>query len=456
MHADDGTRLRIRRTADARRLRILLAIPAGLLVLGATALILWLCQEPYAARKLLADGSGFTLKAVTFGSTYPHPYQARWQHALYSVNPALPGAAETGGDVSSRLGVVWLNIQGPAAAGRYGNLSAVIEDRHGCEFDTAACDLVEPWHAPSFACFPRREPRMIVAVKNDAGGRLCDFGVHSPSGEYPVWRPEPFPVRKADGKFAADLLRLSRWQAPDVTGRARGWISGAFRVRHGGVETSEWEPARISVADATGNTREEHIPAYRSGQVGFPGLCRREAAWKLRVEFAPRLPLKVEPDVTWTVPASLHVVPGLPASPPVPAAANGPASGIALPSAGSIDGRVGGRRLLWHGAELTAMRVSGRVGATGSWDCSVRLQVAPRTSALRVTLVSVRDLEGRLIHQHDRVARWDRRRSELSDLTDRDVGRSRARFRVPAGTHRVLLTFAIHRIYRLEFLVDPS
>ncbi len=110
----------------------------------------------------------------------------------------------------------------------------------------------------------------------------------------------------------------------------QSWSRASFRLRENGAATDRWQVAALTVSDAGGNTlaytrNSPHVrlpgttvvstlmgrPCLRSrtdptgrAWAAFPGLCTREAAWKLKASFAcsPLPRDRRPPDLRWIVP----------------------------------------------------------------------------------------------------------------------------------------------------------
>src|SRR5262249_54126466 len=134
--------------------------------------------------------------------------------------------------------------------------------------------------------------------------------VHSTRAPGPPRRgpPPPLPVTRMAGDLSATLTALETGVRAPGGGAAtteEGWSRATFRLARGGRPTLAWQPAVITLSDATGNRwTPAAAPAVLDGdrqQLAF--RCRLwpgEAAWKLRVRFEQTAAFA--PDQLWTPP----------------------------------------------------------------------------------------------------------------------------------------------------------
>jgi hypothetical protein len=213
--------------------------------------------------------------------------------------------------------------------------------------------------------YPRRAGQFRLRVyQRGAAAAIAQFTVFNPTpGPYPTWKPQPLPIEQRQGRLQIRLLALTAERpgdrrrplgftgllplngpnlAVDSAARERNWAQAWFQILEDGTPSSRWQLAGLVVSDATGNTvpyqMEEAGGTSRSiglktgghsgtvsyrpqqgdlvgtaGQAGnlrvaFPGLCPREAAWKLRATFSYVGPEALHPaDLHWTITPPLAV-----------------------------------------------------------------------------------------------------------------------------------------------------
>jgi hypothetical protein len=449
-----------------RRPRVLFCLSLAALAAAMGACVWLLLQEPTNQRVKLPDGAVLALGAATYGREHEFTAGKNWQRMVLSV---MPSAAQHGGQVVRTSTpedalVFWVRKQGGSSyslasvVGDHGPpilLQAV--DNHGCRIDPG--DL--SWTADSgrrrilnfsdrevamaaFRAFPRRERVVRCAIFpssrtdhfGEANRLLAEFVARNPTpGPHPVWTPQPYPVALTAGKATFVLHRITHPQPetvwwgvdPDCAGPAS---AARFEVRGEGCRSGGWAPVRIQASDATGNLATTEVCSLRQdGQVEFNGLCVREAAWKLRVTFAPSLPRRVAPDWTWTV------------------------KGVTLLASGgqvSTEARVsrGGAELRFRGLGLPD---SNQPEPTLYRFYVVHIDARIRGDGIRLTLVSVKDQKGReLALPIEEVSMYPTTYVLTEDrlLTDIPV-------HAPLDAKKLDLTFAVHKIHTVEFLASP-
>ncbi|MGV3721036.1 MAG: hypothetical protein ACO1SX_09005 [Actinomycetota bacterium] len=127
-------------------------------------------------------------------------------------------------------------------------------------------------------------------------GPAASFGTPNPGPQsFPTWKPgrsTPVTVKQGDLEFT--LQRLIHRQV-----NLRNREAAVFHITKRGKPQTDWWATVITVRDATGNVATtgnaaatSNVPAtyirrsrLRDGTVRFAGLCRQEAAWKLKVRF---------------------------------------------------------------------------------------------------------------------------------------------------------------------------
>jgi hypothetical protein len=208
-----------------------------------------------------------------------------------------------------------------------------------------------------------------------------------------------------------------------------------FEVRERGVLTRSWDPIRISVSDATGNSVAGLVGYYRypssNGERWFGGLCRREV-WKLRVEFARALPLSAAPDFLWTVRNIVAPLPGV--------------AGVSH------------AKITRQGVTLALLGTAG-AGAHSHFPrpdslqnvSFARVSVRCPSGGLRLTLVRATDDRGRMVLPASLYRRGEPSQIYLPWQRDYDF-----HLKVPPDARKLNLTFAVHRTRTFEFKVKPT
>jgi hypothetical protein len=395
----------------------------------------------------LTDGSVITLEAaqvVKKGQPYYFVEESGWKRRLQSFLPSLSGHWAT-----AQQETLYLRLHkraGPDYRSDPGGFWAT--DAHGCRFRAwgrwervgppppTGLGFVPPpaelGAEVSLSAFPQRgEPVTLGYYPAGAADPRASFTTSVPhAGPFPEWVPEPLPIRKRSGTEDFSLERI-RWPA----GRGQGDPVACFKVTTSGRPNPDWQPAAITVADATGN-KAGYLFGFSPapGEASFPGLCTYEAAWKLTAEFAHPAPLRVKPDFTLVA-----------ANVPVPAA--GQVSHTNVSAQGS------GLTVRCLGIAGTG-EVSWKPGQTSSGRGTpyVRLVVPSGGSGLQMTLARVTDERGRDIGPARRgFPTLDGYSQTLSPGT----GNYDFKLGIPTGVKGVNLTFAFHRTRTAQFLVKP-
>jgi hypothetical protein len=169
-----------------------------------------------------------------------------------------------------------------------------IEDRHGCRVPGEQ-ELTHTGDregiAAIFTTFPRREEVFTMVLPVDGKTAARTVLVSLPHRSYPHWAATVLPTKWSDGKLEARLLtfrggRISLQQGvfPEQQG-----VELTFQVKVNGRLSSDWQPANITLRDATGNVVDPFefggymFEAIRPGEwraTGMNRLCLKET-WEV-------------------------------------------------------------------------------------------------------------------------------------------------------------------------------
>jgi hypothetical protein len=278
------------------RRTILVLGSAAALALAIAAGVAVLLRVSYRPARVLPDGSRVVLEAVGFGTHHEAPAADWWQRLLAWRGSRPVGFSNQGAvfdTVKSGL-VFWLSRRAAPGQTVMRGYCGVVIDEHGCWFEPTTQDwgyIPEPkrWrnlHQVGFEAFPRRGKSMTLALTDNDGARtLARFAVSNPApGRYAEWPAAPGPpVSVTDGGLTFTLESLTHLNVHQHRREV-----AVLRVRRGEGEAPEWLPQVVTVMDATGNVQVSRLSRgyrLRGGHVRFNGLCRHEAAWKVRVRF---------------------------------------------------------------------------------------------------------------------------------------------------------------------------
>ena len=259
-----------------------------------------------------ADGSELVLEDTTFG--------------------ARPTFTKDGNTFSESFETdklnVWASFNDSTSSVKHNASRAVAVDSHGCTFPNEgqthwfSIGRLAPWPFRYFtrkrppdlvvasfpvAAFPRREQTMKLQFLKDYENQSgAEFEIPNPApGPYPTWTAEPFPATKQVAGLSATLKNLNASQSTDVLHPPIVNIlaSGDLSISQNGKPAPEWEAARVSVSDATGNEVQWSGSGNSRGDINLVGrsLCPEESAWKLRLELCRAPQSNFEPASVWTV-----------------------------------------------------------------------------------------------------------------------------------------------------------
>lgn len=255
----------------------------------------------------LPDGSLLSLESA--GRDRPQVVLAgpTWQRRLY---PFLPLEFRNGLAVE-RLDVPGWHTGGLVACLGHWHTShpampdCVLVDRHGCEIWSSA-EILQRFekgrgyaYVQLFSFFPRRERDFrLRAFLSPASDRqpVAEFPVLNPyPGQYPQWTPEQLPATRKTGGITVALTQVTAGLS--FTDRKSPARSGTlpftrveYQVWENGQPTRGWKPVGLVLSDATGCSHRfrmyELIAEPGERFCFWAGLCRRESAYKIRLEFS--------------------------------------------------------------------------------------------------------------------------------------------------------------------------
>lgn len=401
----------------------------------------------------LPDGTFLSLEAVTYGQQHQIVRGTWWQKLL---NPLLSGEAR------NRLGIMfpshrsanpdtlvfWTLREPPphstARVMRPWEARAVVFDEAGHESETAVRvqgaganylpPVVETWEVGAFPRRGRRVGLRLYTRLPDGEWRpAAQFLAGNPSsGPYPVWRPRSLPDSMRQGGLAFTLTRFRTGVdlagGPHPPSPVEAWTEATFQVTENGKPTTAWEPADVTLSDATGNVWKPAVCMHDrkdgAARLFFRGaLWPGEPAWKLHVEFVPGMPK--DPRSVWALRGASMPRPGLYAR--------------------------SDARLVRGGVTFRLMGISGEGGrpnapvgmVTNPEIPAAYVRLSPPPQHLRLRLASATDERGRPC--------------ALSRPQGGFVGQYSFRFLAPPGAKRLDLSFAPQGPTRVvEFLAAPA
>lgn len=345
----------------------------------------------------LPDGSKLRVVRVSFSKEHPAP--GKWWYPLARRLPAAwharlrlnPGAVMT--SLQPTLGI-WCVWEHPGVAATSWDLGLMDEEGNEAGVgnyrsftsDEAGELSYRGW---TFEAFPRRGATLKLRfyVQNPQGKQVLggSFHVQNPvRGNFPVWRPQPLPVVVTRGDLkitfnrlvvGVDLLAPFSQFEGNITSAARV----DFQLAGPGKSADYLSLDRIDVADATGNAVVPNMFMQdrvddRRWMTFNSHLWASESAWKVRVEF-----MRNEKAVFTT--NELIIV-----------------NGLALPT---TDGRTElnlATNRLGHTVRvlgLTRETFQNRPAGLAGADVRLEVEVTPALSDKRLTVVSMRDDQGR-------------------------------------------------------------
>ncbi|HTE18775.1 MAG TPA: hypothetical protein VK689_10405 [Armatimonadota bacterium] len=275
----------------------------------------WLLfQEPVLESRRLPDGTTLSLATVTFGTRHECDARSGWERLLATVRPGTGADSRHTWNTPYPAQTWWLRARMPNYPGAsfFGLNEWLLTDEHGCPFGGSLISgagynqwspalpapVPEEWYALSFSNYPRRTGRVFLRILNNRFPFIetASFALTNEwAGIHPHWIAPPYPIvrRSGDVDFVLRGIRhdesgLLRMASADI----RAWD-----LKHPG---EQWEPAAVTVSDATGNVLSELAATDpETGRTRFRGLCIREAAWKLRMVLARPARTRLSPDYEW-------------------------------------------------------------------------------------------------------------------------------------------------------------
>lgn len=429
-----------------RKSRLLLPLSFGALcavlmlaLAGAIALLLGA-----NGRQRLPDGSTVELESVGYGTQHVRQEGNYWLRRVAAFVPALQSSGTISRPSQKTLcfNLFRSGSRQPASPPWY---RMATFDEHGCQFS-----FFDHWEAadPSgkssdqrmqalAPTFPRRAATVGLGFYPSELGAtpLAAFRTSNPTpGSYPTWQPETYPITKRSSDWAVTLTGL-KWRTR-FGGTPLPYAR--YSVQSGGRQTSDWTPVATKLSDPTGNSAGMTEVAEFAGEAPFFPLCTHEPAWKLRIDFAIARPLRMPPDLSWTI-----------NNIPVPTAT--------LPSRSTATFTKGPVKLALLGVAQagTIEWVPGLFAV--QQRPSVRMRVRPGGKGLQVTLARVTDDRGRDLTPLRNGSGPTESRS-VSDICDAaDVEKDLTfDLRIPSQSKRLNFTFLAHRTRRVEFLASPK
>jgi len=307
------------------------------LTIGLAIVVALLCveyrlpSEGLPRSQTLADGSVFTVEAVSFGTSnyYKEPSPKAWQLAIgkflpYKLAAGLGWHFDPKGDWSSivypdgmttlvlftkregpgktpsdQIRAVVLDDQGDSLDWDAGGRSGTAPDSRGTHYRHA-----QSWDVPAY---PRRGKTLVLRFLRKQGDDkpgvpILQLHIANPQpGPYPIWTPEPWPSTKDAGDLAVTLIDFRTGLSMSMP--TRGAVENeevvtrlALDLEVKGGTNCPWQVKNVEISDATGNRWN----SYRWGSktqarqhgvtqtMNLPGnLWPGESAWKLRVELVP-------------------------------------------------------------------------------------------------------------------------------------------------------------------------
>lgn len=340
------------------------------------------------------------------------------------------------------ISTIW---EGPMKSHDY-NLRLVVFDEFGNSFDagpnkTAFSTFVgknesrvNGW-CPS--AFPRRSRligfRLFEQGKTNARC-LAEFAVTNPAyGNYPTWRPEPFPISKTNGDMSITLVSLKSGlsKADETKVAASNEIAvtqAAYRVMDTNGVSDSWRPNSVEISDATGNQwmvyKESDPPRQQDGNelFSFVGALWPGEVWKLRFEFSRIADFRADETFTF--------------------------SGIAVPGAKQVVQLQNSTNVAGTKIQLTTLcgekaKLPGYLEYRAEQGFANFVLSAPqRPEDYRLTLVRITDESGR--------------EAKIIPHVDWNPGELVCGFKPPEGAKKLNFAFALQKSRFVEFLVRPE
>ncbi len=324
------------------------------------------------------------------------------------------------------------------------------------------------WFA--FQAFPRQQKRFRLRLYDRQQRLVGKLMVSNPAPRRPeAWRVELLPATRRDGHLAFTLNDLSIRTNANATGedsielQPPPLIAPAFEIREEENPTKAWEPVQTDLLDCSGNRASRWF--FKS-----PYLCPFESAWKLRVKFCGNETSRFASNTCWTLDALSLPAPGSFTALSATHQLQGVSvCFIALAGTGHVtySNNVPVRAETLDGLEKDDYsETSMGTGSGGAWVTVNTVQTPTPHVALSVS--GLRDDERISVHATDdkgrrfyaKVWEWDfpsngYRKSESPYLRRPYTTLSFLGLDVPADARKVTLTFCVHELRTVEFVVQP-
>jgi hypothetical protein len=313
------------RKQTGRSIWLFIAVVGLAVAAGIGALLV----EALRPAQRLPDGSTLALVAVTYGRRHQLIDADSWQRLLA---PLLPPRLRPHpnrwtsiytADHPKTL-VLWTHQEQMTPAAHWDpdlwEKRVISSDEHGCRAETGLLTAAgaglnwpptEEYAAWALPAFPRRGRTVGVEIEERRRGEaewtaLARFVVSNPDpGPHPRWKPRALPITRAADDWSATLTALETGGRPRGAAAEEGWSRAGFRLAWKGRPTRAWQPAAVTLSDATGNrwtpTTGAVAPQGDEQQLPFRSLLwPDETAWKLEVRFEQKAGFS--PDQLWTAP----------------------------------------------------------------------------------------------------------------------------------------------------------
>ncbi len=284
----------------------------------------------------LSDGTILRLEKVDYGKRRPGQLEA-WRSALQSVIEHLPAW------LSRHLpNLLWMGtwsggeLPAPGEDALYISLTrrdarsgkevdtglywAEILDEHGCHFISASAGgMTHHQNSPgpryevawfAFQAFPRRQRKFRLRLYEPRKSFVGEFIVSNPTPASAAdWKGEPLPITRRVGDMSFTLESLSLRASTNDGGTNADHIgpppliAPQFTISENGNPATDWEAVQTDLFDGTRN-KPSRWP-FKS-----PFLCPFEPAWKLRVQFCGNETTSLVSSDCWTTGSLILPAPG--------------------------------------------------------------------------------------------------------------------------------------------------
>ncbi len=383
-------------------------LAAVLFFAGLVALQVWRTPVPRLPPAVtLPDGSTLRLVQVSYDRQHFQP--GKWWHRFGRSLPATwhrrlgldTAPAMTTSEPS--LGLWFAQEPAPptgSGGGSWWDFGLV--DEHGVEVPASSSHNYE--FTPSGAAGPKQIGRAFTAFPRRGATVGIRFYSRAPAGErtvvaafdfpnpvrdkFPEWRPQPMPAVVKQGDLEISFQRLlvgvNNHSKPGLPARGEeGHARADFQVTEAGVPSEHWHPDGMELSDATGNhVKQNSWSADTSKGNAYmtwrPYLWPGETAWKLRAEFMRK------EKAAFTTNELIEV------------------KGLALPAMDEVTELNLSTNRLGHTVRVLGVsngkgKFPGRTHSMGGNHPRIEVEVTPELSGKRLTVLSVRDDQGRKV-----------------------------------------------------------